>query len=166
MPRKSTAAVLLFAAVVAASPAAAVTEKADLVRVKKSEAKLYLLKAGVPFAEFPVVFGAQPKGHKQREGDERTPEGQYLLDYKKADSAFFKAIHISYPNEQDIARAKQQGVSPGGAIMIHGQKNGLGWLSPVAQLVNWTNGCIALANRDMQAVWESVDAGTPIEVEP
>lgn len=166
MSRKSTAAALFFAAVLAASPAAAVAEKADLVRVKKSEAKLYLLKADVTFAEFPVVFGAQPKGHKQQEGDERTPEGRYVLDYKKADSAFFKAIHISYPNAQDIARAKQQGVSPGGAIMIHGQKNGLGWLSPVAQLVNWTNGCIALTNRDMQAVWESVDAGTPIEVEP
>lgn len=166
MPRTSTAAALLLAAVVAASPAVAVAEKADLVRVKKSEAKLYLLKAGAPLAEFPVVFGAQPKGHKQQEGDERTPEGRYVLDYKKADSAFFKAIHISYPNAQDIARAKDQGVNPGGAIMIHGQKNGLGWLSPVTQFVNWTNGCIALTNTDMQAVWEAVDAGTPIEIEP
>jgi murein L,D-transpeptidase YafK len=159
---KSTVTALLVAVVVALGPAAAVADKADLVRVKKSEAKLYLLKAGVPFAEFHVVFGAQPQGHKQQEGDERTPEGRYLLDYKKVDSAFFKAIHISYPNAQDIARAKQQGVNPGGAIMIHG----LGWFSPVAQLVNWTNGCIALTNNDMQTVWEAVDAGTPIEVEP
>lgn len=166
MPRKATAIAVLVATIVAAIPAAALAEKADLVRVKKSEAKLYLLRAGTSFAEFPVVFGGQPEGHKQQEGDERTPEGRYVLDYKKADSAFFKAVHISYPNAQDTAAAKQRGVTPGGAVMIHGQKNGLGWLSPVAQLVNWTNGCIALTNKDMQAVWEAVDAGTPIEIEP
>lgn len=166
MLRKSTAVALLAAALVAACPAVSLAEKADLVRVNKSEGKLYLLKSGKTFAGFPVVFGAQPKGHKQQEGDERTPEGRYVLDYKKADSGYFKAIHISYPNAQDVARAKQRGISPGGAVMIHGQKNGLGWLSPVAQLVNWTNGCIALSNKDMQVVWEAVDAGTPIEVEP
>lgn len=162
----STAVALLVATTMVASPTVVAVEKADLVRVKKSEGKLYLLRAGVPLANFPVVFGAQPKGHKQKEGDERTPEGRYVLDYKKADSAFFKAIHISYPNAQDLARAKQQGVNPGGAIMIHGQRNGLGWLAPIAQLMNWTNGCIALTDKDMQAVWEAVDPGTPIELEP
>jgi len=152
--------------VVAALPAVALAEKADLVRVKKAEGKLYLLKSGTAFAEFPIVLGGQPQGPKQREGDERTPEGRYVLDYKKADSAFFKALHISYPNAQDVAHAKQGGYSPGGAVMIHGQKNGFGWASPIAQLVNWTNGCIALTNDDMQAVWDAVDAGTPIEIDP
>lgn len=164
-PGKATA-IALIVAVALLAPVAALAEKADLVLVKKAEAKLYLLKGGAVFAEFPVVFGGQPQGHKQQEGDRRTPEGRYILDYKKEDSAFFKAIHISYPNAEDIARAAQRGVSPGGAIMIHGQKNGFDWLSPVAQHVNWTDGCIALTNRDMQAVWEAVDAGTPIEIEP
>ncbi|WP_299697650.1 L,D-transpeptidase family protein [Hydrocarboniphaga sp.] len=163
---KTNPAIALLLAVVLALPAIASAEKADLVQVKKSKARLYLIKAGTPFADFPVVFGAQPEGHKQQEGDERTPEGRYVLDYKKENSAFFKSIHISYPNAEDSARAKQRGVGAGGAVMIHGQKNGLGWLSPVARFINWTDGCIALTNEDMQAVWEAVDAGTPIEIEP
>src|ERR1043165_4275788 len=102
-------------------------QKADLVQVKKSEAKLYLLSKGLVLASFKVTFGANPKGHKEQEGDERTPEGSYVLDHKKSDSAFYKAIHISYPNAADQARATHTGVSAGGAIMIHGQKNGLAW---------------------------------------
>lgn len=169
MPKQRRSVVLssaLAVALIGYAPFAAAVEKADLVRVDKSEARLHLLRGGVPFATFHVVFGANPQGHKQQEGDERTPEGRYVLDYKKEDSAFFKAIHISYPNAKDTALAKQRGVSPGGAVMIHGQKNGLGWLAPLAQLVNWTNGCIALTNKDMQVVWDAVDAGTPIEIEP
>jgi murein L,D-transpeptidase YafK len=103
-------------------------------------------------------------GHKQQEGDERTPEGKYLLDYKKDDSAFYKAIHISYPNQNDIENAKKRGVSPGGLIMIHGQRNGLGWLSFASQFFNWTNGCIAVTNSEMEEIWLAVDAGTPIEI--
>ena len=90
----------------------------------------------------------------------------YILDYKKENSAFYKAIHISYPNQQDMKRAKELGVDPGGLIMIHGQKNGLGWLSFISQLFNWTDGCIALKNEDMDKIWESVDVGTPIEIKP
>lgn len=169
MPKQRRSVVLpvaLAVALISCLSSAAAVEKADLVRVKKSESKLYLVRAGVPYATFHVVFGKNPQGHKQQEGDERTPEGRYVLDYKKDDSAFYKSIHISYPNAKDIAQAQQRGVSPGGAVMIHGQKNGLGWLAPVAQLVNWTDGCIALTNEEMQAVWEAVDAGTPIEIEP
>ena len=84
------------------------------------------MKNGKEFKKYNVAFGANPKGHKLQEGDERTPEGKYILDYKKTDSAFYKSIHISYPNEQDRKKAKEKGVNPGGAIMIHGQKNGLG----------------------------------------
>ncbi len=142
------------------------SEKADFVLVEKSKSSLTLFRADKSFAVFHVVFGANPVGHKLREGDERTPEGRYTLDAKKSDSAFHKAIHISYPNERDVANANTQGVEPGGAIMVHGQKNGLGWLSAIAQLFNWTNGCIALRNDDMDQVWESVDVGTPIEIRP
>lgn len=165
MPKSSIAA-LALGVVALTSAFAAHSEKADLVVVKKSEQRLFLYGNGKPFADFHVAFGANPEGHKQQEGDERTPEGSYVLDHKKEDSAFFKAIHISYPNAADIAQAKGRGVNPGGAIMIHGQKNGFGLLSPIAQLFNWTDGCIALTNKDMQTVWEAVDAGTPIEIEP
>ncbi len=141
-------------------------EKADFVLVVKSESKLYLIKNSKVLKQYHVVFGANPKGHKQREGDERTPEGRYILDYKKENSSFYKAIHISYPNNVDKRRAKEKGVSPGGQIMIHGQKNSLGWLSIIAQRFNWTDGCIALSNSDMDEIWNAVNVGTPIEIKP
>jgi murein L,D-transpeptidase YafK len=137
-----------------------------LVRVLKNEHKLQLLAGSKVLHEFHVAFGANPQGHKMQEGDERTPEGSYTLDYKKSDSAFYKAIHISYPNQKDIASAKARGVQPGGQIMIHGQKNGLGWLSLINQHFDWTNGCVALSNSDMDVVWALVQAGTPIEILP
>ena len=139
---------------------------ADKVVVNKSEAKLYLEKEGKVFKEFHVVFGANPEGHKQKEGDERTPEGKYVLDYKKSDSSFYKAIHISYPNKHDREKAIKSGVDPGGLIMIHGQKNNFGWLSFITQRFNWTNGCIAVKNAEMDQIWEAVNIGTPIEIQP
>jgi len=141
-------------------------EKADSVLVIKSEHKLYLQKKGKNIKSYHVTFGANPKGHKQQEGDERTPEGKYVLDYKKKNSSFYKAIHISYPNNKDKNIAKVKGINPGGLIMIHGQKNGFGWLSFITQRFNWTNGCIALSNGDMDEIWQSVEAGTPIEIKP
>jgi len=137
-----------------------------MVLVVKSESKLYLKKDGKSLNEYHVAFGANPKGHKQQQGDERTPEGKYILDYKKEDSAFYKSIHISYPNETDKKRAKESGVNPGGFIMIHGQKNGLSWLSFFTQRFNWTDGCIAVSNSAMDEIWQTVDVGTPIEIKP
>ena len=141
-------------------------EKADSVLVIKSESTLYLMKNGVMLKMYHVAFGANPKGHKQQEGDDRTPEGKYILDYKNENSSFYKAIHISYPNDDDKKRAKEKGVSPGGQIMIHGQKNGFGWLSFITQRFNWTDGCIAVSNSDMEEIWNAVDVGTPIEIKP
>ncbi|WP_060825085.1 L,D-transpeptidase family protein [Sulfurospirillum cavolei] len=141
-------------------------EKADLVIVKKQEKTLTLYKENHPIGTYAVVFGSKPSGHKQQEGDKRTPEGFYTLDYKKQDSAFYKAIHISYPNKHDSEIANKLGVSPGSAIMIHGQKNGFGWAFFIMQFFNWTNGCIALKNSDMDLVWNSIDEGTPIEIRP
>ncbi len=141
-------------------------EKADRVVILKSEKLLCLYKGEHLLSTYPVVFGGNPIGHKQQEGDKRTPEGRYILDFKKADSAFYKAIHISYPNEQDIKNAKKRGVHQGSSIMIHGQKNGFGWASFLSQYFNWTNGCIALSNKNMDSVWELVNAGTPIEIRP
>jgi murein L,D-transpeptidase YafK len=142
------------------------TEKADKVLVVKSESKLYLMQNGKVLSAFKAAFGANPKGHKKQEGDERTPEGEYILDYKNSNSAFYKAIHISYPNKEDKQRAKEAGVNPGGLIMIHGQKNGFGCFAWITQNFNWTDGCIAVSNSAMDKIWEAVSIGTPIEIKP
>jgi murein L,D-transpeptidase YafK len=141
-------------------------QKADSVLVIKSKNRLYLMSHGQPFVSFYVTFGKDPKGHKQKKGDERTPEGHYLLDYKNVNSKFYKSIHVSYPNANDRANAKRLGVDPGGDIMIHGQANGWGWASPIVQFFSWTDGCIALSDNDMDKVWDAVDPGTPIEIRP
>lgn len=141
-------------------------QKADSVRVDKSERRLYLLKDGEVLAAYRATFGADPKGHKQQQGDERTPEGHYTLDYKNASSRFYKSIHVSYPNARDRANARDRGVDPGGDIMIHGQTNGWGWAGPLVQFFPWTDGCIALSDPDMDQVWKAVDVGTPIEIRP
>lgn len=141
-------------------------EKADMVVVDKSESKLYLKRSGQIIKQYHAVFGPNPEGHKQQEGDGRTPEGRYVLDYKNADSDFYKSIHISYPNRADRLRAARSGVDPGGEIMIHGQKNGAGWLTTISKYFNWTEGCIAVSNRAMNEIWQAVDPGTPIEIKP
>jgi murein L,D-transpeptidase YafK len=140
--------------------------KADAVLVIKSEKRLYLLRQGEQIASLRVAFGSAPVGTKRQEGDGRTPEGRYVLDYKNIDSQFYKSIHVSYPNSQDREQARERGVSPGGDIMIHGQANGWEWASLFVQLFSWTDGCIALSNSDMERVWNSVDPGTPIEIRP
>ncbi len=140
--------------------------KADLVIVEKSLHQLSLYREGKLLARFHIALGGNPQGHKQREGDQRTPEGRYTLDSKNAQSAYYKAIHISYPNAQDKARAKALGVSPGGAIMIHGQKNGWAWAEAATQRTDWTLGCIALRNEDMDKLWRAIDVPVVIEIKP
>ena len=141
-------------------------ETADHVLIVKSKKMLYLEKNGKVFASYPVVFGSNPKGHKEKKGDGRTPEGRYTIDKKNENVGYYKPLHISYPNEKDIVAAKAKGVDPGGRIYIHGQKNGYGWAERVTQAKDWTKGCIALTNKDMKKVWEAVKAGTPIEIKP
>ena len=136
----------------------------DLVKVDKSEGRMYLLDNEKVIKEYHVVFGANPKGHKQQEGDEKTPEGRYILDYKKEDSSFYRSMHVSYPNKADVENAEKLGVSPGGFIMVHGQRNWLGWLAPIMQNFNWTNGCIALTNSEMDEFMDLVAVGTPIDI--
>lgn len=151
-----------------AMPAAADTLEptwtVDKVRVVKSESRLYLLRADEVMATYPVVFGANPVGHKIREGDQRTPEGWYLLDYKNDESRFYRSIRISYPNAEDVYWARQRGVDPGQHIMIHGQNNAMP--DGVTRTDNWTDGCIALSNQHMDELWAAIDLDTPIEIEP
>jgi murein L,D-transpeptidase YafK len=160
------AGVLLALMCLATSPALHAAGKADMVRVVKSEKRLYLLKENDVFASYPVKFGANPEGHKQQQGDERTPEGLYFLTYKNSNSAFYRSIHISYPNAEDQENARSLGVDPGGDIMIHGQANGWEWAGFLTQLVNWTDGCVALSNGNMDLVWNAIEPGTPIEILP
>ena len=144
----------------------------DLVVVDKSDRELRLMSSGGDAGEktvlmrFPVAFGGDPVGHKRREGDGRTPEGRYSLDWRNEDSAFYRSIYVSYPNEADRAAAAERGEDPGGMIMLHGQRNGFGWLAWLTQRFDWTEGCIALTNDDMDAVWRNVPNGTPILIQP
>jgi len=148
----------------AAFPAFAI-ERADLVRVDKSERRLDLIRAGKVLRSYSIALGSAPVGQKSREGDERTPEGRYILDWRNPGSIAHKSIHISYPNAAQVKAAKVAGVAPGGNIMIHGQPNGFGWWGWLLQLVDWTDGCIAVTDSDMDEIWTMVPDGTPIDIE-
>lgn len=156
----------LFLTAALLSPLALAVPKADFVLVKKSERKLYLLDHGKPIKEYRIALGKAPKGHKMREGDKRTPEGRYVLDFKNENSEYYKSIRISYPNRVDAALARQFGYKPGGAIMIHGQREVSEYSPYVMQAFNWTDGCIAVTNEEMDEIWSAVEVGTPIEILP
>ncbi|RVD56392.1 hypothetical protein EN828_04255 [Mesorhizobium sp. M2D.F.Ca.ET.185.01.1.1] len=139
-------------------------QKVDLVRVEKSQRQLQLISGDKVLRSYGIALGGAPLGQKQREGDERTPEGRYVLDWRNPNSVAHRSIHISYPNADDAAAARSRGVDPGGFIMIHGQPNGFGWLGRLLQMVDWTDGCIAVTNSDMDEIWTMVADGTPIEI--
>jgi murein L,D-transpeptidase YafK len=138
--------------------------KADAVLVYKSERLLMLLRAGQVIGHFPISLGRNPVGPKTHEGDARTPEGRYYLDWRNPDSRFYRSIHISYPSPRDLAHAHRAGAPPGGMVMIHGLPND----PHLAQIAwdDWTDGCIAVANEAMDAIWNAVDDGTVIVIRP
>jgi len=170
------AVVVLGAAAVQAAPARADRQQAnvdaigprdiDRVVVLKSERRLVLMRGESVVRVFDVALGRYPTGPKRRAGDARTPEGVYELDYKLEDSAFYRAIHISYPNAQDLARARAEGVDPGGKIMIHGLPNDRTASYVGHPRIDWTQGCIAVTNAEMDELWRLVGIGTPIEIHP
>ena len=140
--------------------------KADQVIVVKSQHTLTLLSQGKVLRTYKVALGGAPIGAKAQQGDHKTPEGHYILDRRNAKSQFYKSIHVSYPNEEDKQRAARIGVSPGGDIMIHGLPNGFGWLGESHRALDWTDGCIAVTDLEMDEVWDLVPDGTPIEIRP
>jgi murein L,D-transpeptidase YafK len=144
----------------------AAIQKADEVVVYKSQSLMQLKRNGRVLKSYKVVFGENPRGHKVRQGDERTPEGRYTLDWKNPKSRFYRSIHISYPNAQDKARARRLGVNPGGDIMIHGIKPQWKGMESYLTKMNWTDGCIAVTNREMDEIWAMVDTPTPISIYP
>ncbi|MGM8872032.1 L,D-transpeptidase family protein [Psychrobacter sp. 2Y5] len=136
----------------------------DKVYVDKSERVLKLLSEDKVVKSYHIALGDSPAGHKRQEGDERTPTGNYKLDYKNENSSYYRSIHVSYPNSTDKAQAKKRGVSAGGDIMIHGQKNGLGHLATITQQRDWTDGCIAVTDDEMDEIMSIYKAGMPIEI--
>ena len=141
---------------------------ADEVVVAKSDRKLRLMKGGQVVREYRIALGKDPIGQKYREGDHRTPEGEYVLDWRNHRSQFYKSIHVSYPNAEDRLRSQEAGYKPGGMIMIHGKPNYVQSPNVLAEYdrIDWTNGCIAVNNADMDEIWQSVRDGTKIRIKP
>jgi murein L,D-transpeptidase YafK len=149
-----------------AESSAAALPLADGVLVSKSDRRLYLLRGGEVLRSYRISLGLDPVGHKQREGDFRTPEGEYRLVRRNSRSDFFLSIQISYPNETDVARARRSGVQPGGAIMIHGVPNRPRKPIDYYASNDWTDGCIAVSNSDMVEIWLMTPPDTPIKIQP
>jgi len=141
-------------------------EPADTILVRKAERRMYLMRANRIIAEYPIRLGLNPIGHKEREGDFRTPEGLYELVGRNPRSDYFLSLEVSYPNDEDRARAKKSGVQPGGLIMIHGQPNQPRKSPEYYANFDWTNGCIAVSNSDMVEIWLRTQPGTLIVIRP
>jgi murein L,D-transpeptidase YafK len=140
--------------------------KVDRVILKKSERKLILMKGETVLKSYKVALGRNPIGPKKQEGDKKTPEGSYIIDRHDQKSSFHLSLHISYPSAADREQALRSGVRPGGDIMIHGIKNGMGWIGSLHRLVDWTQGCIAVTNQEIEEIYNSVSDGTPIDLQP
>lgn len=150
----------------AANPSPTVVGKANKVILLKSERRLLLLRDETILKSYKVALGRNPRGGKTRRGDGRTPEGRYLLDWRNPKSRFYRSIHVSYPNAADREHARARGDAPGGDIMIHGLPNGLEAIGSAHANRDWTEGCIAVTNAEMDEIWAAVDDGTAIEIRP
>ncbi len=139
---------------------------ADHVVVKKAARTLALLRQGKVLKTYRISLGSDPVGPKEKAGDSRTPEGEYVIDWRNPRSKFHLALHISYPGPQDRNAAERGGYAPGGAIMIHGRPNWTGWIRALYEGRDWTDGCIAVSNEDMNEIWAAVPDGTPITILP
>lgn len=137
---------------------------ADSVVVDKSERKMWLISNGTRYREYDISLGDSPLGHKEQEGDERTPEGSYIIDYRNPASRYHLSLHINYPQQRDRDRARRRGVSPGGDIFIHGLPTGTTITPQAFKGRDWTDGCIAVNNREIEEIWSLVRDGTPIEI--
>jgi len=141
-------------------------ERATRVEINKASRQLNLFRGSEVIKSYPVSLGFSPTGHKAKEGDGRTPEGLYAAEFKNARSRFHLALRVSYPNAEDRRIAREHGVSAGSDIMIHGLPNGLSWLDHLHLSRDWTDGCIAVTNREIEEIWRLVATGTPIEIRP
>src|SRR3984957_597203 len=159
-----TLAVVSVDALSADNPSLPASAIADKVLVLKGERKLLLMKGNEVLKTYTVSLGGNPVGLKIREGDLKTPEGNYVLDRHNAHSQYHKSIHISYPNAEDVARARKLGVPTGGDLFLHGLPNDFD--GPPGQQGDWTEGCIAVTNAEIDEIWRAVADGTPIQIKP
>jgi len=139
---------------------------ADKILIEKKERRLTLISKGKVLKTYKIALGGDPIGPKERQGDNRTPEGTYVIDSRNKDSRYHLSLHISYPNEKDKKRAKELGVSPGGDIMIHGIKNGFSWVGDLHTEVDWTKGCIAVTDEEIEEIDRLAPNGTVVEIRP
>lgn len=139
---------------------------ADRILVEKSARRLTLLRNGIALKTYPVALGRAPVGAKEYEGDQRTPEGTYAIDFHKPDSDYHLALHVSYPEQRDVDRAAAQGLSAGSDIMIHGLPNGRGWIGRFHRRKDWTAGCVAVTDFEIEEIYRAVPDGTSIELRP
>ena len=140
--------------------------KVDKVVVYKEKRQMMLFKSNELLKTYQISLGKNPVGPKERKGDKKTPEGKYVLDWKNPDSKYHLSIHISYPNDGDKRNARLKGIPPGGDIMIHGCPNGFGWNWKHYKANDWTDGCIAVSNEEIEEIWNVVENGTEIEIFP
>jgi len=141
-------------------------EPADKILVEKKARRLTLSSKGKVLKTYKIALGGNPVGPKERQGDNKTPEGTYIIDSRNRESDYHLALHISYPNENDKRRANELGVSPGGDIMIHGIKNGFAWVGDHHREADWTRGCIAVTDEEIEEIERLVPDGTPVEILP
>src|SRR5215470_13247212 len=142
------------------------SEIADRIEVRKSERIMTLLRGDKPLKTYKVALSTVPVGAKEREGDHKVPEGLYVVDMKNSHSQFHRALHISYPNTADRERARKLGVRPGGNIEIHGLGSKFAWVGSMHRQIDWTDGCIAVTNSEIEEIWPLVAVGTPVEIRP
>ncbi len=138
----------------------------DRILIEKNARRLMLISQGEVLKSYNIALGGNPIGPKERQGDNKTPEGTYVIDGRNKDSRFHLSLHISYPNERDKNRAKELGVSPGGDIMIHGIKNGFSWVGDAHTEVDWTKGCIAVTDEEIEEISKLAPNGTIVEIRP
>lgn len=139
---------------------------ADRILIEKKERRLTLIAKGKVLKTYAIALGGNPIGPKERQGDNKTPEGTYIIDSRNRDSQYYLSLHISYPNEKDKKQAKQLGVSPGGDIMIHGLKNGFSWVGDLHTGADWTKGCIAVTDEEIEEIDRLAPNGTSVEIRP
>jgi len=140
--------------------------RVDSILILKKDHVLDLLAGGKVIRTYKVALGSGGVARKERQGDGRTPEGRYIIDSRNEHSAYYKSLHISYPNPEDRKRAARLGVSPGGDIMIHGLPNGKGWIGAAHRMYDWTLGCVAVTDDEIDEIWKLVPVGTPVEIRP
>lgn len=140
--------------------------QADRIVIEKSARTMTLMRNDKPLKTYKVALSRQPVGAKERAGDHRVPEGEYTVDSKNPDSRFHLALHISYPKAADREHARKLGVDPGGNVEIHGVGRAFSWVGSLHRWIDWTDGCVAVTNSEIEEIWPLVPVGTPVEIGP